>query len=105
MRAAIPPLPNTSSWRGTYLSTATILPFQYVIKSTRNEVIRAVSPVTVEVHFLAVMISRTSYPRGTGCSFPVVKRPGPEADHSSPSSAEVKDVCSYTSIPQYVFMA
>jgi hypothetical protein len=28
-----------------------------------------------------------------------VKRPGREADHSPPSSAEVKNACSYTSTP------
>jgi hypothetical protein len=33
-----------------------------------------------------------------------VKRPGREADHSPPSSAEVKNAWSYTSTPQYVFM-
>jgi hypothetical protein len=33
------------------------------------------------------------------------KRPGREADHSPPSSAEVKNTWSYNSIPQYVFMA
>jgi hypothetical protein len=32
------------------------------------------------------------------------KPPGCEADHSSPSSAEVKNAWSYTSIPPYVFM-
>jgi hypothetical protein len=34
-----------------------------------------------------------------------VKRPGREADHSPPSSAETKNAWSYTSSPQYVFMA
>jgi hypothetical protein len=34
-----------------------------------------------------------------------VKRPGNEADHSPPSSAEVKNEWSCTSTPQYVFMA
>jgi hypothetical protein len=34
-----------------------------------------------------------------------VKRPEREADHSAPSSAEVKNAWSYTSIPQYAFMA
>jgi hypothetical protein len=34
-----------------------------------------------------------------------VKRPGREADHSPPSSAEVKNAWSYTSTPQYAFMA
>jgi hypothetical protein len=34
-----------------------------------------------------------------------VKRPGREADHSLPSSAEVKNAWSYTSTPPYVFMA
>jgi hypothetical protein len=32
-----------------------------------------------------------SYPMGTGCSFPGVKRTGREADHSPPSTAEVKE--------------
>jgi len=35
----------------------------------------------------------------------VVKGPGHKADHSCPSSAEVKKVYSYTSTPPYVFMA
>jgi hypothetical protein len=34
-----------------------------------------------------------------------VKLLGLEADHSPPSSAEVKNVWSYTSTPPYVFMA
>jgi hypothetical protein len=34
-----------------------------------------------------------------------VKRPVCEADHSPPTSAEVKNARSYTSTPQYVFMA
>jgi hypothetical protein len=34
-----------------------------------------------------------------------VKRPDREADHSPPSSAESRNVWSYTSTPQYIFMA
>jgi hypothetical protein len=34
-----------------------------------------------------------------------IKRPEREADHSLPSSAEVKNAWIYTSIPRYVFMA
>jgi hypothetical protein len=34
-----------------------------------------------------------------------VKRPRREADYSPPSNAEVKNAWSYTSTPQYVFMA
>jgi len=37
--------------------------------------------------------------------FPGVKRPGSEADHSRPSSAEVKNAWIYTSTPPYAFMA
>jgi hypothetical protein len=53
--------------------------------------------------------------RGSGVRFPAwvpgalslgVKRPrGREADHSPPSSAEVKNTWSYTSTLQYVFIA
>jgi hypothetical protein len=46
-----------------------------------------------------------SYPMGTGDSFPGVKRPGREADHSPPASAEAKKMWIYTSIPPYAFMA
>jgi hypothetical protein len=46
-----------------------------------------------------------SYPMGTVDSFPHgVKRQGREADHSPPSSAEVKKTWVYTSAPPYVFM-
>jgi hypothetical protein len=40
-----------------------------------------------------------------GSLFLGVKRPGREADHSPPSSAKVKNVWSYTSTLQYVFIA
>jgi hypothetical protein len=36
---------------------------------------------------------------------PVVKRLGREADHSPPYGAVVKNALSYTSTPQYIFMA
>jgi hypothetical protein len=42
---------------------------------------------------------------GTGSSFPGVKRPGRETDHSPPTSAEVKKMWIYTSTPPYAFMA
>jgi hypothetical protein len=40
-----------------------------------------------------------SYPRGTRGSFPGVKQPRREADHSLPSSVKVKNAWSYTSTP------
>jgi len=46
-----------------------------------------------------------SYPMDTGTLSPGVKRPGLEADHLPPSSAEVKNRWSYTSTPPYVLMA
>jgi len=42
---------------------------------------------------------------GTKGSFPGIKRPGREADHSLPSSAYIKNAWSYASTPQYAFMA
>jgi hypothetical protein len=47
----------------------------------------------------------TSYTMGTRGSFPGVKRPGREADHSPTTSAEVKKIWIYTSTPPYAFMA
>jgi hypothetical protein len=40
-----------------------------------------------------------SYPMGTGALSLGVKRPGREAEHSPPSSAEVKNAWNYTSTP------
>jgi hypothetical protein len=40
-----------------------------------------------------------------GALSPGVRRPESEADHSPPSTAEVKFAWSYTSTPPYVFMA
>jgi hypothetical protein len=46
-----------------------------------------------------------SYPMGTGGSFSGVKRQGREADHSPPTSAEVKKMWIYKSTPPYSFVA
>jgi hypothetical protein len=48
---------------------------------------------------------QASYQMGTGGSFPGVKWPGCEADHSHISSAKVKNAWSYNSSSPYVFMA
>jgi hypothetical protein len=44
-------------------------------------------------------------PRGRGSNPGRVKRPGGEADHSTPASAEVKQMWIYTSTPPYTFTA
>jgi hypothetical protein len=46
-----------------------------------------------------------SYLMSTRGSFPGSKVAGREVDYSPPSSAEVENAWSYTSTPQYVFMA
>jgi hypothetical protein len=46
-----------------------------------------------------------SYPMRTGSSSPGVKRPRREADHSPPTSVEVKKMWIYTFTPTYGFMA
>jgi hypothetical protein len=45
-----------------------------------------------------------SYSVGTGTSFPELNQPGREADHSPPSSVEVKNGGGIPPLP-YVFMA
>jgi hypothetical protein len=47
----------------------------------------------------------TSYKMRTGALSRGVKWQGREADHSLPTSAEVKKMWIYTSTPPYVFMA
>jgi hypothetical protein len=71
---------------------------------------RSSSPVMVKDSLLHVVQTGSgaqpaSYPKSTGGYFPGVKRPGHEADNTSPTSAEVKKMWIYTSTPAYVFMA
>ncbi|PNF15383.1 hypothetical protein B7P43_G01010 [Cryptotermes secundus] len=47
----------------------------------------------------------SSYPMGTGALSLGVKRPGREADHSPPTSVEVKKMWIYTFTPPFAFMA
>jgi hypothetical protein len=48
---------------------------------------------------------QVSYPMGTTNSFPGIKRPGCEANHSPPTSVEFKNAWSYTSTLPHVFMS
>jgi hypothetical protein len=52
-----------------------------------------------------VSVESRIFPVGTGGCFPGVKRAVREADHSPPTSAEVKKMWIYTSTPPYAFMA
>jgi hypothetical protein len=45
-----------------------------------------------------------SYPVGNVSCFPRLKRAGREADHSTPTSAEVKKMWIHISTPTYTFM-
>jgi hypothetical protein len=67
-------------------------------------------PVGGRIYLLQVVqtgsgVHPTSYPINTGALSPGVKRQGREADHSPPTSAEVKKMWTYTSTPPYAFMA
>jgi hypothetical protein len=68
--------------------------------------------VLVGVNFFLLHIIQTGYgarptscPMGARGSSPGVKRLGREADHSPPSSIEVKNNWIYTSTPLCAFMA
>jgi hypothetical protein len=45
-----------------------------------------------------------SYPMGIGDSFPGVKWPGHEIDHSPPSTADAKNAQTILPLPQYIFI-
>jgi hypothetical protein len=69
----------------------------------------AANPVLIRIinyyYYYCSGVHPTSYTMGTGSSFQRVKRPGREAEHSPPTSAEVKKMWIYTSTPPYAFMA
>jgi len=61
-----------------------------------------------EAFIQLLLVSETSSFLSSGCRGVLslrIKRPGREPDHSSPSSAEVKNAWSYATTPQYVVMA
>jgi hypothetical protein len=60
--------------------------------------------VGVRVH-VGCGVHPASYPVGTGALSPGLKRPGREADHSPPASAEVKKTWIYTSTLPYAILA
>jgi len=62
-------------------------------------------PITSVSHFFKFCLMALGPPSLLGAPFLGVKRPGREADHSLPSSAEVKNALSCISTPQYTFMA
>jgi hypothetical protein len=60
---------------------------------------------TLSLHIQTDSGARPSlYPMGNGSLTPGVERWEREADHSPPSSAEVKKGWSYTSTPHFVFV-
>jgi hypothetical protein len=128
MRGTIPPLPNTPSWCGARLkkNRRTILPLHYVYISqhcTDNEAVGwrgGEDPYSDWLRAGRLSFAGSipgggwgagnfsllhSVQTGLGPNQPPIKRPpwvpSPwrEADHSPPSSAEVKNRWSYTSIP------
>jgi hypothetical protein len=84
------------------------IPTGYGLEELRG---RSSSPARVK-NFLFSTLSRSALgftqppiQRVPGALSPGVKRPGREADHSPPASAEVKKMWVYTFTPPYVYMA
>jgi hypothetical protein len=49
-------------------------------------------------------LTQPPYAMGIGCSLLEVKWPGREADHSPPTSAEVKKMWIHTTTPPYMYV-
>jgi len=97
MREAIPPLPNTSSWRGAWLRTGKTLDLHFLtgLHNTEN----------VATSFrLALGSTKLPIQWVPGALSPGVRRPGSEADHSPPSSVEVNNAWSHAYTPHGVVL-
>jgi hypothetical protein len=111
--AAISILPNTSAWRGAKLTTEIIL---YFTSSCRDSSVGKPTGYGQDDRMIGVrfpteggnfLFDTVSRPALGSTQPPIkwvpgtlsleVKRPGREADHSPPSSAEVKNAWSYAS--------
>jgi hypothetical protein len=62
------------------------------------------SPCRVKNYFLSTSAHPASYSMGTGSYFPGGKAARSEANHSTPTIAEVIKMWIYTSTPPYTFM-
>jgi hypothetical protein len=79
---------------------------QTQVREEPNSAISILSLTRIRNQLRVIFVTdSTSYTMGTGSSFPGLKRPGREADHSPSTSAEVKKMWIYTSTPPYAFMA
>jgi hypothetical protein len=67
--------------------------------------VEKVIPFFVTMSKLALRPTQSPNQWVLGALFPRVKQSGHEADHSPPSGAKAKDMCSYTSTPPYSFKA
>jgi hypothetical protein len=56
------------------------------------------------VYFVATIVQKPTIQSVPGVLSPGVKRQGPEAHHSPPTSAKVNKIWLYTSTLQYAFM-
>jgi hypothetical protein len=93
------PVPTQSLWKnipGTIFQAVFSLPSGSTIQNAWN---------IIFTYTYIPGVHQTSYKMGTRASFPGVKWQGREADHSPPTSAEVKKMWIYTSTNPYVFMA
>jgi hypothetical protein len=81
----------------------------YHIKGSRELVLPGVKKgqefSLLQVFQTGSEVHPTSYPRVLGALSQEVKRLGREADHSPPTSSEVKKMWIYTSTSPYAFMA
>jgi hypothetical protein len=95
MSGAITPLPNTPSWRRTQLKGQRQLYLHNNNNNNRGSRVRFTAEAgNFSLHRRVQNGSGAhpaSYPVGTRALSLGVKRPGREADHSSASSAEVKE--------------
>jgi hypothetical protein len=98
MRGAIPPLPNTSSWRGVELKHRDNFIFTLLLFTDWMSGVLGFDSRRGLINFLFTTASRpalglTQLPIEwvPGVLSLGVKRPGREADHSPPSSAEAKE--------------
>jgi hypothetical protein len=93
--------------QGNAFISTELLPVSWTAKRLEFESRRGKEFSLLQVIQTGSGVHQTSYPMGTGVLSlgRGVKRQGHEAEHSPPTSAEVKKMWIYASIPPYAFMA
>jgi hypothetical protein len=93
------------TWLNSLYSTSDYFTYSQLLQRSRDSAVGVATGYGLDDRGIRVRVPVGSRIFSSGALSPGVKWPGREADHSPPTSAEVKRMWIYTSTPPYAFVA